>query len=199
VKVLVAGASGTLGRPLVAVLRAGGHEVSGVTRTPAKAAALEATGARSVMVDALDAEALTRAVEEAAPEAIVHLLTALPRRGPTRFRELRATNRLRIEGTRNLIAAARAAGAHRLVAESAVFAYGFGDHGDVTLDESIALSRNSLGERPTRRSRRASCLSRSYSRPAARAPLRESCYGSDSSTGQASQAPSSCWRCCDGG
>jgi nucleoside-diphosphate-sugar epimerase len=134
-KVLVAGATGTLGRPLVAALLAGGHEVVGLTRWDSRAAELERAGATPLVADALDGERLRAAVVEARPEAIVDLLTALPRRGPVRTRDLVQTNRLRREATANLLAAANAAGTRRVVAESMIFAYGYGDHGERALAE----------------------------------------------------------------
>lgn len=124
-KIFVAGASGAIGRPLVRQLIAAGHEVTGMTRREERAEQIRAAGARAVVCDVFDAEGLEGAVREAAPEAVVHLLTALPPRIDYRAKEdpLAPTNRVRSEGTRNLIAAARAAGARRLVAESVAFFY----------------------------------------------------------------------------
>lgn len=124
-KVFVAGASGAIGRPAVRRLVAAGHEVTGMTRREGRAAEIREAGANAVVCDAFDAAGLEAAVREASPEAVVHLLTAIPARMNFRAREspLAATNRLRSEGTRNLVAAARAAGARRLVAESVAFLY----------------------------------------------------------------------------
>ena len=123
-RVFVAGASGAIGRPLVRKLVAAGHEVTGTTRSNARAEEIRAAGARAVVVDALDRDALIAAVEEAAPEAVVHQLTALPQRMNFKKEELyTGTNRLRTEGTRNLLDGARAAGARRFVAQSIAFAY----------------------------------------------------------------------------
>jgi nucleoside-diphosphate-sugar epimerase len=138
-RILVAGATGTLGRPLVAALVDAGHEVVGLTRTAAKERAVERLGATAVVADALDAEATLSAVRQAAPEVVVHLLTALPTGGPTKASHFDATNRLRRTGTANLLAAATAAGARRFVAESVVYAFGFGDHGTVPLTELAPL------------------------------------------------------------
>jgi 2-alkyl-3-oxoalkanoate reductase len=121
-RVLVAGAGGTLGMPLVRRLLAGGDEVHGITRSERGAAAVKAAGAHASAVDAFDRPALEQRVRETGAEVVVHLLTALPKRGPTRASQLEPTNRLRTEGTANLLAAARAAGVRRLVAESVVFA-----------------------------------------------------------------------------
>jgi nucleoside-diphosphate-sugar epimerase len=122
-KVFVAGASGVIGRPLVRQLLAAGHEVTGMTRRAERAEEIRGDGAAAVVCDVFDAEALREAVVAAAPEAVVHALTALPRRYDPKSDYLAATNRIRTEGTRNLVAAAEAAGARRLVAESIAFAY----------------------------------------------------------------------------
>ncbi|WP_018653968.1 NAD-dependent epimerase/dehydratase family protein [Actinomadura flavalba] len=121
-RVLIAGATGVIGRPLVPLLRAAGHDVAGLARSDRAADALTAAGARPVRADALDAEAVRRAVGEAAPDAVVHLLTAIPADpNPRRMRaEFAPTDRLRDEGTRNLL---DAAGGARFVAQSIAFAY----------------------------------------------------------------------------
>jgi nucleoside-diphosphate-sugar epimerase len=123
-KVFVAGATGALGRPLVRDLRARGHHVVGLTRTVAGRTALEAAGARAAVADALDGPGLRAAVVDAAPDAIVHALTALPPGGPRRYRDLEATNLLRRMGTANLLRAATAAGTRRVVATSMILGYG---------------------------------------------------------------------------
>ena len=119
-RIFVAGATGALGRRLVPLLLADGHQVTAMTRRPDKAAGLRAAGADPVVADALDRDAVLRAVVAARPEVVVHQLTALA--GTTsmrRFdREFALTNRLRTEGTDHLLAAARAAGARRFVAQS---------------------------------------------------------------------------------
>ena len=119
-KVFVAGASGALGKHLVPRLVAAGHEVVGMTRSPGKCEAILALGARPVVADAFDAEAVARAVGEAAPEVIVHQLTALAGSMDLRHfdRDFAATNRLRTEGTDHLLAAGRAVGVRRFVAQS---------------------------------------------------------------------------------
>jgi 2-alkyl-3-oxoalkanoate reductase len=119
-RIFVAGATGALGRRLVPLLVQGGHQVTGMTRTAGKAAGLRAAGAEPVVADALDRDAVLRAVVAARPEVVVHELTALAQM--TDFRRLdegfALTNRLRTEGTDHLLAAARAAGARRFVAQS---------------------------------------------------------------------------------
>jgi nucleoside-diphosphate-sugar epimerase len=119
VKVFVAGATGALGKQLIPRLVANGHAVVGMTRTPDKRDLLRELGAVPVVADALDPEAVGRAVSGAAPEAIVHQATALSGLDPRHFdRSFALTNRLRTEGTDHLLAAGRAAGALRFVAQS---------------------------------------------------------------------------------
>ena len=124
-KVFFAGAGGAIGRKLTPLLRAVGHSVVGTTRSADKADALLKLGAEPVVVDVFDAEALARAVSAAAPQAIIHQLTDLAfAPGTPQYDEALARNaRLRIEGTRNLVAAARAANVKRMVAQSVAFAY----------------------------------------------------------------------------
>ena len=141
-RVFVAGASGAVGRPLVPRLIAAGHQVTGMSRSAQKAEAIRAAGARAAVVDVLDLEGRTSAVTEAAPEVVVHELTALPHRFEPRKKDLYdATNRVRTEGTRNLLAAARAAGTRRLVCQSIAFAYRPESQPRV-LDETAALFTN---------------------------------------------------------
>jgi 2-alkyl-3-oxoalkanoate reductase len=124
-KVFVAGATGALGRELVPQLVARGHEVVGMTRTASKQDGLRALGARPVVADALDPDAVAQAVASAQPEVIVHQLTALSgkmsirdARHPDRSSMAIMTNRLRTEATDHLLAAGRAVGARRFVAQS---------------------------------------------------------------------------------
>jgi nucleoside-diphosphate-sugar epimerase len=124
-KVFLAGATGVLGRALVPQLVARGHEVVGMTRSASKQDLVRSLGARPVVVDALDPDAVAQAVASAEPEVIVHELTALS--GPMSLRDARhperysgaiMTNRLRTEATDHLLAAGRAVGARRFVAQS---------------------------------------------------------------------------------
>ena len=123
-KVFVAGATGALGRQLVPQLVAQGHEVVGMTRSASKQDLVRSLGARPVVADALDPDAVAQAVASAEPEVIVHQLTALsgkmPREGrhPERAASAIMTNRLRTEATDHLLAAGRAVGARRFVAQS---------------------------------------------------------------------------------
>jgi nucleoside-diphosphate-sugar epimerase len=138
-KVFVAGASGVIGRPLLRQLIAAGHEVTGMTRREERAAEIRAAGGAAVVCDVFDAAALAAAVRAAAPEVVVHELTSLPPRLDYRAKEdpLAPTNRLRTEGTRNLLVAAKAAGARRLVAESVAFLYA--PEGEWVKDEEAPL------------------------------------------------------------
>jgi nucleoside-diphosphate-sugar epimerase len=123
-RVFVAGATGAIGRPLIPKLVAAGHEVTGMTRSEAKAEVIRRTGARAAVVDVFDAEGLRGAIDEAAPEVIVHELTSLPDRLDFRQEGIyEPTNRVRTEGTRNLIDAGGAAGTRRFVCQSIAFAY----------------------------------------------------------------------------
>ena len=123
-KVLVAGATGAMGQPLVRALIHRGHDVVGLTRSSSKRALIEALGARVAVGNALDADDMARVVTDVAPTHVVHLLTALPAAGPMRARDLGPTNELRERGTANLLRAAIDAGVKRLVAESFIGIYG---------------------------------------------------------------------------
>ena len=119
-KILVAGATGALGKQLVPKLVARGHEVVGTTRSESKREAIFELGATPAVVDALDAEQVARVVAEAEPEVIVHELTALSGDLDLRHfeRTFAETNRLRTEATDHLLAAGRAVGVKRFVAQS---------------------------------------------------------------------------------
>jgi nucleoside-diphosphate-sugar epimerase len=119
-KVFVAGANGAIGKPLVTQLVSRGYDVVAMTRSPKNDAALRAAGAEPVVVDALNRDALIEAVKRAEPDIVMHELTALT--GMKDFKhfddEFAMTNRLRTEGTDNLLAAALTAGARRFIAQS---------------------------------------------------------------------------------
>jgi nucleoside-diphosphate-sugar epimerase len=117
-RVFLAGGSGAIGVPLVRQLVAAGHHVTALTRSSANVAKLRALGATAAVADALDGAALRGVVVDAKPTHVIHQLTALPKGGPRSVRDLEATNRLRVEGTRNLIDAALVAGAKRIVVGS---------------------------------------------------------------------------------
>lgn len=119
-KVLVAGAAGAIGRQLVPRLAAAGHQVFGTTRGAERTEAVRALGATAVVVDALDADQVARAVAEIEPDAIAHELTALAEGIDLRHfdRSFESTNRLRTEATGHLLSAGRAVGVSRFVAQS---------------------------------------------------------------------------------
>jgi len=124
-RVFLAGAGGVIGRRLTPLLVKMGHQVSGTTRAADKADAIRGLGAEPVVVDVFDRAALTRAVAAAKPDAVIHQLTDLAY-GPDspHYQEgLKRNARIRVEGTPNLVAAAKAAGVRRLIAQSIAFIY----------------------------------------------------------------------------
>jgi nucleoside-diphosphate-sugar epimerase len=133
-KVLLAGATGTLGVPLVRALIAGGNDVIGLSRTPCKRDMLRALGAESLVADVMDQQALLKAVDGLEADAVIHQMTAL-KKIPTRHRDMAATDALREVGTANLLAAARLLGARRFVTQSFFMGYGYGDWGERILTE----------------------------------------------------------------
>jgi nucleoside-diphosphate-sugar epimerase len=139
-RILVAGATGAVGQRLLPMLIEDGHEVVALTRTPSKAGGLRALGALPVVADALDREAILGAVLGAEPEVIVHQMTALT--GTTNVkhfdRVFAVTNRLRTEGTRHLLEAARAAGTRRVIAQSYT-GWPFAPEGSAVKDEDAPL------------------------------------------------------------
>ncbi|MBV8851038.1 MAG: NAD(P)H-binding protein [Methylobacteriaceae bacterium] len=145
-RVFLAGATGVIGQRLVPLLVRRGHEVTGTTRSPAKAAGLAARGAVPVVVDVLDASALAQALAAARPDAVIHQLTDLPSGpGTPGYEEGQKRNsRLRREGTRNLIDASKRAGAQRVVAQSVAFLYA---PGATPHDEADPLDTHAEGTR----------------------------------------------------
>jgi 2-alkyl-3-oxoalkanoate reductase len=139
-RIFVAGATGAVGSRLVPLLVANGHEVVGTTRSILKANDLRALGAEPVVLDVLDAEAVGRALSEAAPDVVVHQATALSNLSNLRNLDeaFAKTNKLRTVGTDNLLAAARAAGAGKFVAQS--FAgWPYAREGSAVKDEGAPL------------------------------------------------------------
>lgn len=122
--ILLAGASGVLGTHVTRALTEAGHKVTGLGRGPAN----------GIRADLMDRDALLRAVDGHGFDVVVHAATALSK-PPLRHRDMYATDALRTEGTAHLIEAAQATGARRFVAESMVFGYGYGDHGEHALTE----------------------------------------------------------------
>lgn len=133
-RVLLAGASGTLGGPLVRRLVEAGHDVTGLARQQAGAAAIRQRGATPVLADVLDRTGLLRAVDGREFDAVLHELTAL-KKAPLRHADMRPTDLLRTQGTAHLLAAAEATGARRFLTQSIVFGYGYYDHGTEPLTE----------------------------------------------------------------
>jgi nucleoside-diphosphate-sugar epimerase len=146
-RVFVAGAAGVIGRRLTPLLVAAGHEVTGMTRAPERAAAIEAMGATPAVCDVYDGERLVETVGAARPEVVVHELTDLPKAiDPRRAaRDLAANDRIRSEGTPNLVRAAQRAGAGAIVAQSIAFAYA--TEGDAVKDERAPLALDDPGPR----------------------------------------------------
>ncbi|MGH8207504.1 MAG: NAD-dependent epimerase/dehydratase family protein [Steroidobacteraceae bacterium] len=126
--VFVAGAAGVIGRRLCPMLVADGWQVTGTTRSPARAALLRAIGVEPAVVDVFDAETVHAAVTAARPQIVLHQLTDLPPGlDPAQMAAARPRNAVvRERGTRHLIAAALAAGARRFIAQSVAFAYASG-------------------------------------------------------------------------
>jgi nucleoside-diphosphate-sugar epimerase len=164
-RILLAGATGAIGKRLTPLLLEAGHTVVGTTRSAAKAEDLRRQGVEPVVVDVFDADALSRAVVSARPEIVIHQLTDLPAGiEPSRMAEAIDGNaRIRDEGTRNLVRAALAAGSRRLIAQSIAWAYAAGprpytedapldDHAEggraTTVNGVIALENWILGPSP---------------------------------------------------
>ena len=124
-RIFLAGATGAIGRRLVPLLVQAGHEVSGSTRSEGKTEGLRAAGVKPAVLDAFDAGAMQAAIFDARPEVLIHQLTDLPQQfDPAKLAEALEKNaRIRIEGTRNLVNAALAAGVRRFVAQSICFVY----------------------------------------------------------------------------
>lgn len=129
-RVLVAGATGAFGQPLVAALLGAGHDVVALGRDRK----VVIPGTEPLIVDALDRDAMLGSAAGVEVDVVVHQLTAL-RKVPAKFQDMELTNRLRTEGTRNLLEMARVMGAHRFVTQSMVPGYGFIDHGNRVLTE----------------------------------------------------------------
>lgn len=135
-KIFVAGATGILGRRAVPLLTAAGHQVTGIGRTAEKAAQLEAAGATSVAVDLFDAAAIKEAVD--GHDVVANLATHIPSVTKMRMRSAwRENDRIRAEGSSNLVDAALATGAKRYIQEQICFLYA--DGGDAWLDEDSPM------------------------------------------------------------
>ena len=182
-RVFVTGATGALGRHLVPGLVAAGHEVTATTRTPGKVAQLREAGAEPVVLDGLDREAVIAAVLAAAPEVIVHQMTALAGlrslRNPDKL--FAVTNELRTRGTDNLLAAAARAGTRRVIAQGYAGAGPDKRSGGCAEDRRQIRSTGGPSGRLCRRRRR----SGTWTRPCRWRRRRASCCATAPSTGRA--------------
>ena len=139
-KVVVAGATGTMGATLTAQLIAAGHSVVGLCRRPEGANRLTAMGAEAIVADVLDERRLLAALAGCIADAVIHQATALSRTPITHSR-LDATNALRDTGTKNLLLAAGAVGARRFLTQSFFLGYGYRDHGSEPVTEDHSFGR----------------------------------------------------------
>jgi nucleoside-diphosphate-sugar epimerase len=137
-RIFVAGATGAIGRLLLPRLLAEGHQVTGTSRTEDGAARVRGSGADAVVVDAFDRAALQRVLRNAAPDVVMHQLTALA------DGDVVANSHIRVEGTRNLVDAARTAGVTRMIAQSISWAY---QPGTCPADEHTPLDLGATGPR----------------------------------------------------
>lgn len=135
-RIFLAGATGAIGRRLAPLLIADGHEVTGTTRSADKAKTLKQAGVKPVVVDVFDALMLEQVVWEAQPEVVIHQLTDLPQVADPAVMPaaLKANAKLRIDGTHNLMTAAKGAGARRVIAQSISFIYAPGAGAHVETD-----------------------------------------------------------------
>ncbi|HEX5206968.1 MAG TPA: NAD(P)-dependent oxidoreductase [Steroidobacteraceae bacterium] len=164
-KIFLAGATGAIGKRLVPLLLAAGHEVTGTTRSEDKAVALRTAGVLPLVVDVFDASSLSRAVATAKPDIVVHQVTDLPPGlDPSQMAEATRRNaHVRKEGTRNLVSAALQAGVRRFVSQSIAWMYAPGGepHGEddpldvhaegsraITVDGVATLERLALSSTP---------------------------------------------------
>lgn len=139
-RVLLAGATGAVGEPIVQALISAGDHVTGIARSDTGARQMRSLGAAAVQADVLERETLLQAVAGQRFDAIVHELTAL-KKAPTRFGDMTATNELRTRGTTHLLEAAHTVGVTRFVTQSIVFGYGYRDHGTEPITESASFGQ----------------------------------------------------------
>jgi nucleoside-diphosphate-sugar epimerase len=146
-RIFLAGATGVIGQRLAVLLRDAKHEVTGMTRTPAKGPMLRALDITPIVVDVFETDALALAVATVRPDVIIHQLTDLPSAPgtPGYPAAQEANRRLRIEGSRNLMQAAKMAGVPRIVAQSIAFVYapGEGAHGE---DDPLDIAATGVRE-----------------------------------------------------
>jgi UDP-glucose 4-epimerase len=125
-RIFLAGASGVIGIRLIPLMLADGHVVAAMTRTPAKMEGLRAAGVAPVLCDVFDPQALVAAVNDFHPDIVMHQLTDLPDDLEKLAEFLPRNNRIRSEGTQNLLAAAKAANASGFLAQSIAWRTGPG-------------------------------------------------------------------------
>lgn len=143
-RIFLAGATGVIGVRLVPLLVDAGHDVAGMTRSPGKAGLLKELGAEPVVCDVFEAEGLLQAVTAFRPGVVMHQLTDLPD-DPARIAETTAVNaRIRREGTSNLLAAARAAGAPEFIAQSVAWQLSGEGGASIADHESLVLARGGV-------------------------------------------------------
>lgn len=140
-RVLLAGASGAIGTPLITRLRKAGHDVLAITRNPGR---LRGYDVEPVVADVMDRPALLTALRGVRADAVLHELTALSKT-PIRHSGMAQTNRLRTVGSAHLVEAAHAVGAHRFLTQSIVFGYGYRDHGTRVLTENDPFGEPGTG------------------------------------------------------
>jgi nucleoside-diphosphate-sugar epimerase len=145
VRIFLAGASGVIGQRLTPLLVAAGHEVAGTTRSAEKAELVRGLGAEPVVVDVYDAEALRDAVVAFGPDLVMHQLTDLPDTREELPASAAANTRMRSEGTANLVAAARAAGASRFLAQIIAWELPPERAGTIAEHERMVLEWGSVG------------------------------------------------------
>ncbi len=138
-KIFLAGATGVIGVRLIPLMLAEGHVVAAMTRTPSKTDELRAAGVRPVLCDLFDPDALVAAVTEFKPDVVMHQVTDLPDRLEHLAEFLPRNNRVRSEGTRNLLAAARASNASGFVAQSIAWRSGPGSGAVVDEHENAVV------------------------------------------------------------
>ncbi|QLY33700.1 NAD(P)-dependent oxidoreductase [Nocardia huaxiensis] len=142
-RIIVAGATGAIGRPLVAALRRNGHEVLALTRGGRSAELVRALGGTPIIANVLEREDLLRAADGLAADAVIHELTAYRHSPPTHYRSpgLLRTNALRGTGSRNLVEFAVNVGAARYLTQSLIVGYGIRDHGPELVTEQEGFGR----------------------------------------------------------
>jgi nucleoside-diphosphate-sugar epimerase len=136
-RVFLAGASGVIGRKLTPMLVEAGHAVAGTTRSEEKAELVRGLGAEPFVIDVYDAQGLRGLVVDWSPDVVVHQLTDLPDDAAEIPGRARSNARIRIEGTRNLIAAAQAAGAERFLAQSIAWTPAAGNESREALESQV--------------------------------------------------------------